>query len=86
LSPTHQILPFIEHAAAQGEAIQVDIEPIASTSHVEINPEPEMSAPAHINTQLLRQQGAPAQTQGQQTAPVQASATNGGALKGNPPI
>jgi hypothetical protein len=93
LSPTYQILPFIEQAAAQGEAISVDIQPIASTSQVEI--QPTMAAPIQINTQTFGQQGAPAQTQGtaqgqqQQAAPqapVQVAATNGGALKGNPPI
>jgi hypothetical protein len=41
LSPTHLILPAIKQAAAQGEEIPVDIEPITSTSAVIIqNPVP----------------------------------------------
>jgi hypothetical protein len=82
-SETYPILPYIEQAAIQEEAIPVDILPIASTSQV------EMSTPAQINMQLFRQQGAPQQqgTQQQQTALTMttAAATNGGALKGNPP-
>jgi hypothetical protein len=62
LSSTHQILPYIKHTAAQGEEIPVDIPPVASTSQVKI--QPEMGAPAYINTQCFRQQGAPAQAQG----------------------
>jgi hypothetical protein len=34
LSPTHLVLPHIEQAAAQGEEIPTDIQPIASTSAV----------------------------------------------------
>jgi hypothetical protein len=56
LSPTHQIFPYIEQAAIEGEEIPVDIQPIASTSQVEI--QPEMAGFAQINTQLFRQQGA----------------------------
>jgi hypothetical protein len=41
LSPTHLVLPVIEQAAAQGEEIPVDVQPIASTSAVIIqNPAP----------------------------------------------
>ena len=41
LSPTQLVLPVIEQAAAQGENIPVDIQPIASTSAVVIqNPTP----------------------------------------------
>jgi hypothetical protein len=36
LSPTHLVLPHIKQAAAQGEEIPVDIQPIASTSAVVI--------------------------------------------------
>jgi hypothetical protein len=59
LSPTHQIPPFIKQAAVQEEAIPVNIQPIASTSQVEIQPAapveiPAMAAPTHINTQLFR--------------------------------
>jgi hypothetical protein len=43
---------------------------------------------AQINMQLFGQQGAPQQqgAQQQQPAPAQIAATNGGALKGNPPM
>jgi hypothetical protein len=84
------ILPYIEQAVLQGEEISVDTQPIASTSQVTI--QPTMANFAQINTQLFGQQGAP-QQQGIQQQPVaapapppaQIAATNGGALKGNPP-
>jgi hypothetical protein len=91
LSPTHQILPYIEQAAIKGEDIPVDTQPIASTSQVTI--QPEMTNYAQINTQLFGQQSAPQQQGAQQqqqpsapAPPAQVAATNGGgALKGNPP-
>jgi hypothetical protein len=61
LSPTHLILPVIEQAAAQGEEIPVDIEPIASTSAVIIqNPVPLPP----INIQPAMAQAGGAQIQG----------------------
>jgi hypothetical protein len=82
-SETQPVLPYIEQAALEGEVIDVDIQPIASTSQV------EMANFAQINTQLFGQQGAPQQQGTQQMAapapPAQIATTNGGALKGNPP-
>jgi hypothetical protein len=61
LSPTHLVLPAIEQAAAQGEEIPVDIEPIASTSAVIIqNPVP----PPSIVIQPAMAQAGGAQIQG----------------------
>ena len=88
LSPTHLILDHIEQAAIQGEAIPVDIQPIASTSQVVINPAPQptiiiqqpqppaMAQPAQITMQLAQpvQQQVPAQVQQQVQQPVQQQA------------
>jgi hypothetical protein len=84
LSETHPILPHIEQAVLEGEAIDVNIQPIAAISQV------EMANFAQINTQLFGQQGDPQQQGAQQqqqpaAPPTQIATTNGGALKGNPP-
>ena len=66
LSPTHPVLEHIEQAAIQGETIPVNIQPIASTSQVVINPAPQptiivqqpqppaMAQPAQIAMQLAQ--------------------------------
>ena len=88
LSPTHPVLEHIEQAAIQGETIPVDIQPIASTSQVVINPAPQptiivqqpqppaMAQPAQITMQLAQpaQQQAPAQAQQQVQQLVQQQA------------
>jgi hypothetical protein len=54
LSPTHLILPTIEQAAGQGEEIPVDIEPIASTSAVIIQPTMAQQGGAQIQGNIFR--------------------------------
>ena len=88
LSPTHLVLPVIEQAAAQGEDIPVDIQPITSTSAVVIQnlpPPPPIVIPvapmaqpgAQIQTQLVhppQQAGGQAQQQAQPAGQQQQAA------------
>ena len=97
LSPTHLVLEHIEQAAIQGETIPVDIQPIASTSQVVINPAPQpttivqqpqapaMAQPAQITMQLAQpaQQQAPVQAQQQAQQPAQQQAQAAAAHVGN---
>jgi hypothetical protein len=100
LSPTHLILPTIEQAAAQGEEIPVDIEPIASTSAViiqnpvlppPINIQPAMAQPegaqiqGNIIGQQAQQQAQPAGGQQQAPAGQPIQINANRSLKGNTP-
>jgi hypothetical protein len=66
LSPTHLVLPHIEQAAAQGEEIPTDIQPIASTSAVIIQTPAMAQQGVQIQGNIFGQQ-----LQAQAQAPAQ---------------